>query len=180
MSTVSSSLPAQPYLALPSPASFRPGGARPTAGKPSSSSASASGSALETNSEDYVELAPVAPVSPVTRQPQQPEAESDQANKGGTGSGSTRTDAGTTPVGQRTAAFASTTGTGQGPSNQPRVTVGSATGQANTGFITQSLSQETIGAGLHIEPWRAAISSYLSAAALPTSAWSSSLVSMTV
>ena len=40
----------------------------------------------------------------------------------------------------------------------------------NAGFIAPRLSQESLGSGLHIEPWSAALSSYRSASALPASA----------
>ena len=42
--------------------------------------------------------------------------------------------------------------------------------QPSTGFLAQSLSQENLGSGLHIEPWSAALGSYRSAAALTTPA----------
>lgn len=36
-----------------------------------------------------------------------------------------------------------------------------------TGFLTQTIAQEAMGAGLHIEPWNAAITAYRRAAAAP-------------
>ena len=46
----------------------------------------------------------------------------------------------------------------------------SAAASPNTGFLTQSIAQESIGQGLHIEPWRAAISAYRRAGAEPREA----------
>lgn len=37
----------------------------------------------------------------------------------------------------------------------------------STGFLTQSIAQEAIGSGLHIEPWAAALGAYRRAAASP-------------
>lgn len=42
-----------------------------------------------------------------------------------------------------------------------------AAASPSTGFLTQSIAQEAIGNGLHIEPWRAAISAYRRAGAGP-------------
>ncbi len=175
MTSISSSLPAQTYLALPSPASFRTGGTTQKATKP------VANSATDPQADDYTELQPVAAVPLVTRQPQQADSQDNQTDNGGTGSGTAGSNAGTAAVGQRTATpTPGAADSDQTQSNRPRVAVASTTGQPSTGFITQSLSQEKLGAGLHIEPWRQALSSYLSAAALPASALSGSLVSLTV
>ena len=42
-----------------------------------------------------------------------------------------------------------------------------AAASPSTGFMTQSIAQEAIGNGLHIEPWRAAISAYRRAGSGP-------------
>ncbi len=143
MAAISAISSAQSYLALPPP-----GGARGTA-------AGAKGTA----EADYVELAPVAAVPSVKRQPENTDAA--QSEQGKSGGGAT-----TTSLQSQTQTQAQS----QGPDNRPRVAVGSQPGQSNTGFVVQSLSQETIGNGLHIEPWQAALASYRSAAALPGSA----------
>lgn len=172
MPSISPTLPTQTYLALPSPASVRASSAAQATTRQGAAAATGP------QTDDYTELQPVTAVPPVTRQPQQVDNDNDQTDNGSTGSKATGSDAGSSPVGQRTTAAA--TGADQGQNNRIRVTIGSPTGQPSTGFITQSLSQETIGAGLHIEPWQTALSSYNSAAALPASTWSSSAMSLTV
>ncbi len=147
MTSISSTQPSQTYLALPAPGAIR--GVR--------------GVGSTSPEPDHTELPPVAPIKPVTREPQNTDT---TQNNEGTGAG--------TAGGQRSA-----TVQGQGQSqgqtesssqdNRPRVAVGNQIGQASTGFVVQSLSQETLGAGLHIEPWQTALSSYRSAAALPGS-----------
>lgn len=42
-----------------------------------------------------------------------------------------------------------------------------AAASPSTGFLTQSIAQEAIGSGLHIEPWAAALGAYRRAAAAP-------------
>lgn len=42
-----------------------------------------------------------------------------------------------------------------------------AAASPSTGFLTQSIAQEAIGNGLHIEPWAAALGAYRRAAAAP-------------
>jgi hypothetical protein len=67
------------------------------------------------------------------------------------GSGETRTDGGFRPDGPP-------------PPAPPPPT---AAASPSTGFMTQSIAQEAIGNGLHIEPWRAAISAYRRAGSGP-------------
>jgi len=164
VTSVSPSVPTMTYLALPSPASVRATTVARSAGGTTGAATTVR------SSEDAVELQPVVAVPPVTRQPQQADKNEDQAGNGGTGSAA---------VGQRTSA-AGAAAPDQEQSSQPRVATGGTPGRSSTSFLTQSLSQEKIGAGLHIEPWQAALSSYLSAAALPASAWASSSVSLMV
>ncbi len=184
VSSISASSPLQSYLALPSPASVRASDAKRTTAKATNATA-------DSQAEDVNELPPIAPIAPVTRQSQQVDNENEQSGDGNSGNGTSNESAGTStstgsaPVGQFSAAAAATSAAASSRQTQSRATASSAAGQASAGFVTQSLSQETIGAGLHIEPWRAAISSYLSAAALPSSAsWSNGMsqgmVSMTV
>lgn len=45
----------------------------------------------------------------------------------------------------------------------------------SSGFLTQSLAQETIGSGLYIEPWAAALGAYRRAAAGPSESLVSSV-----
>ena len=48
------------------------------------------------------------------------------------------------------------------PASLPRP---QAAASPSTGFLTQSIAQEAMGSGLHIEPWRAAIGAYRRAGA---------------
>ena len=105
---------------------------------------------------------PIRPVQPVTRRSGQRDEAAD-GNQASTGTGSAAAavgrDSGATAGG---ASGASTTAASS-------LTLTSPT-QPSTGFVAQRLSQESLGGGLHIEPWAAALNSYRSAAALPASA----------
>ncbi|MEI7611028.1 MAG: hypothetical protein WCJ64_26895 [Rhodospirillaceae bacterium] len=101
---------------------------------------------------------PVQPVPPVTRRSGQSDetAGSDRAAE---------------RSGRSAVSGQSTGGSGGGGSSgaSAPLTLKSPT-QPSTGFLAQSLSQESLGSGLHIEPWSAALGSYRSAAALTTPA----------
>jgi hypothetical protein len=109
------------------------------------------------------------PVPPVVRQSEQA---SQQAPKPVNDSG-----AGRSQGGSGGAATAATTAQGN-PSQLQTQSQAPTPGQASTGFVTQRLSQETVGQGLHIEPWRTALSSYSAAAALPAAAKSTQSVTV--
>ena len=138
--SISSTLPAPTYLALPAPGS---------------ATLSAPGSATLSRVRPE---APVEPVQPVKRR-------QDQAGTSG-------------QAGDRSAATAAAQGRGAAANSGTGATAASTApghnpgtpARASTGFVTQRLSQESLGSGLHIEPWSAALSSYRSAAALPGSA----------
>ncbi|WP_448190635.1 hypothetical protein [Azospirillum sp. sgz301742] len=53
------------------------------------------------------------------------------------------------------------------PPPPPPAPSSTAAASPSTGFLTQSIAQEAMGNGLHIEPWRAAISAYRRAGSGP-------------
>jgi len=55
----------------------------------------------------------------------------------------------------------------EGPPPPPPPPPPQSAASPSTGFLTQSIAQEAIGNGLHIEPWGAAIGAYRRAAASP-------------
>lgn len=74
------------------------------------------------------------------------------------------------PIGQRPSTGETRTDGGFRPDEPPpsaRPPSPSAAASPSTGFVTQSIAQEAIGNGLHIEPWRTAISAYRRAGSGP-------------
>ncbi|HEY0833144.1 MAG TPA: hypothetical protein VGE72_04460 [Azospirillum sp.] len=109
------------------------------------------------------EAIPVTPIRPIPGegQPQgrrrdEVEETEDAVRRGGRASGS---DAGTTARGAGTAGggAAGTNGGESGPVTPGPVSLGAG---PMVGFVTQSIAQEAVGPGLHIEPWPEAIQAY--------------------
>ncbi|MEI6560083.1 MAG: hypothetical protein WCO00_16930 [Rhodospirillaceae bacterium] len=132
MSTISSSLPALSYLALPAPG------------------AGATASTVPNGT-------PVQPVPPVTRRAARRDDSADDSRARAQTSG-------------QTAANPAAAELGGAPRAAAAGLSASAPGRPSPGFLAQSLSQEQLGSGLHIEPWTAALASYRNAATLPASA----------
>ena len=107
---------------------------------------------------------PIRPVQPVTRRSGQRDEAAD-GNQASTGTGTASTAAAVGRDSGAAAGGASAAGGGAASG----LTLKSPA-QPSTGFIAQRLSQESLGGGLHIEPWAAALNSYRNAAALPASA----------
>jgi hypothetical protein len=147
------------YLALPAPASSRLG-------------ARGGRDALADDSTLPPELTvAVQPVPPVTRQTKQ----SQGSDEDGGGTDSSADGGSATNRSRRAGSGQGSAGTGgfADQDNRPRVQVlGAQASRQSSGFVTQRLSQESLGSGLHIEPWQAALSSYKAAAALPAPAQS--------
>ena len=160
MSRIAPAPTVTPYLALPPPSGNRAG------------VAGAAGNAAELQPTDLETLPPVPPVLPVTRRPPQADEDAKNENSGASGDAAA-SQAGAAPLKRRPTASA-TPPTGA----PPQFALGTRSLRPSVGFIAQSLSQESIGAGLHIEPWRAALSSYRAAAALPGSSVSTQSLSV--
>ncbi|MEI8395352.1 MAG: hypothetical protein WCF85_11495 [Rhodospirillaceae bacterium] len=151
MTGISSATSVRPYLALPSPESVR--------------------AVAGPGSSDTVVPGPVQPVPPVTRRAEQPEEDRRRSSNTAAGSnGAAGTGAAASASGEEGGAgSAGAAPSAPSASSSPLRFSLSSNGGGSIGFATQQLSQETVGAGLHIEPWQAALSSYRSADALSAS-----------
>lgn len=118
---------------------------------PSSISAASSGlAALRRAAADASPVEAVRATSPARRQ--SPERIDDTDTRSSTSVGAT----GERGLAAGTAVAASGAETASGTTT---VALGTDT-PSSSAFITQSLSQEVVGRGLHIEPWRAAVGAY--------------------
>lgn len=153
----SAALPALRYLALPAPSGNRAAIAGASVVAPNALDPNVP----DPNSPDKHKLPPVPLVPPVGRRRTQPE----DGSQGTAATTANQDDP--SRIRRRVGKQAGEQGDDQGLDKRPRSGPLAASALPNTGFVVQSLSQETLGAGLHIESWQSALSSYRSAAAIP-------------
>ncbi|CAK0739692.1 conserved hypothetical protein [uncultured Gammaproteobacteria bacterium] len=123
--------------------------------------------------EDAVDKLPVQPIKRVIRDPRQPGSDLEQITDQSTSRKRvTRAEADTARTRRvesdrtGTASSQGQPGAEQGHADRSATSATLVTGMrfpsggTNSGFVAQSLAQEAIGTGLHIEPWTQAIGAY--------------------
>lgn len=124
---------------------------------------------------DAIAVRPIQPIpdeerrlrDPKVGETQQPSEETVRRGSGASGDASrSRSLASATETGGSGAGSGVDANAGTGTATPPPARQPTAAGPS-TGFLTQSLAQETIGSGLYIEPWAAALGAYRRAAAGP-------------